>query len=1079
MTIHVEATPYGLPAAEALRRALAEAKAGDPLAPATVLVPRNDVGLSMRRLLGSGRLGPVCGSAPGIVAVAFTTVGRLAEQLGAPSLAAAGRRPVSVPVLASAVRAALAEDPGVFAGVEHHQATEQALVDATAELADLSEAELDRLAASSRRAADVVRVHRACRRRLVGEWYDEHDLFDAAVAALATPAATGDASSTGTGPVVLYLPARIGQAAGRFLRALARDRPLTAVIGCTGDERADARGRELAERLGATLAAPSGAGRRPAERVVSCSDPDDEVRAAVREVVAAVHAGTPLERLAIAWPADEPYARIVHDQLAAAGIARCGPTATPLAARAFGRALTDLLALGDRAFRRDDVAALLASGLVRVDRRRAPAAAWERVSRLAGVVRGTDEWSRHLERFAAERDAEREAESAGDDRDWLVARLEREAGHARGLARFVGELHATLADAARPAPWADRVRWTHRLIDRWFGGDAVRTGWPVEEIEAAERTEAALDRLAGLDRVSGPVDLATFRRTLELELDARSGRVGSFGEGVLVGRLGSLVGVHVERLWVLGAAEGTLPGAGRDDPLLPDRERDALGGALPLRAERVDHQHHDLLAVTAGAEGERVLLWPRGDLRRSSMRQPSRWVLAALGDDPPQVAPNGAEPNDTASNGTEPNGAASSGTVRPAADEEVPSFAAGLVAAPAWVDGRELRLAHLFAHHRAGRPVDDHPLLGDDAVARRGLTMLRARASNGFTRFDGNLAGIDRSGQRGLGVVAPTRLETFARCPLRFLYEVLGRVEVPERPEEVLSVTALDRGTVIHRALDRFLAEVLARPTDERPGPGEPWTTADRARLAEIAREECDELEQRGVTGARVLWSQQRARIVRELDELTDRDDDRRREAGLAPAATEAAFGPGADQPPVEVALDGGRIVAFRGSADRIDVGAEVVTVVDYKTGSGSDLRDKELAADPVLGGTRLQLPVYALAAREATGRAGAPVDASYWYVSERANFRRSGFRVDDAVLARFREAVSAIMGSIDAGHFPARPAEPQWRPFVECPFCDPDGLGTRERHARWEQVRRAPELARFVGLVEPAVALELAGGAS
>ena len=70
----------------------------------------------------------------------FLTLFRLAERLGAASLAAAGRRPVSTPVLAQAVRAVLAADPGVFAPVADHPATELALVAATRELAGLSDA---------------------------------------------------------------------------------------------------------------------------------------------------------------------------------------------------------------------------------------------------------------------------------------------------------------------------------------------------------------------------------------------------------------------------------------------------------------------------------------------------------------------------------------------------------------------------------------------------------------------------------------------------------------------------------------------------------------------------------------------------------------------------------------------------------------------------------------------------------------------------------------------------------------------------------------------------------------------------
>ena len=61
----VEWVRYGPDAAEALRARIAAAKGDDPLAPVTVIVPSNHVGVATRRLLASGALGPVCSVASG------------------------------------------------------------------------------------------------------------------------------------------------------------------------------------------------------------------------------------------------------------------------------------------------------------------------------------------------------------------------------------------------------------------------------------------------------------------------------------------------------------------------------------------------------------------------------------------------------------------------------------------------------------------------------------------------------------------------------------------------------------------------------------------------------------------------------------------------------------------------------------------------------------------------------------------------------------------------------------------------------------------------------------------------------
>src|SRR6476661_6654635 len=114
MATRVEWAGYGREAAEALRAEIARTKEASALAPVTVVVPSNHVGVAARRLLASGTLGPTCGRGVGLVAASFMTPYRLAELLGAPRLAATGRRPVSTPVIAAALRAALKEEPGLF-----------------------------------------------------------------------------------------------------------------------------------------------------------------------------------------------------------------------------------------------------------------------------------------------------------------------------------------------------------------------------------------------------------------------------------------------------------------------------------------------------------------------------------------------------------------------------------------------------------------------------------------------------------------------------------------------------------------------------------------------------------------------------------------------------------------------------------------------------------------------------------------------------------------------------------------------------------------------------------------------------
>src|SRR3954468_8275118 len=72
--ISVVPTAYGHAASQALRDAVARAKRGDALAPVTVVVPTNSVGVSARRRLASDELGPVSEVGRGVVGLAFVTI---------------------------------------------------------------------------------------------------------------------------------------------------------------------------------------------------------------------------------------------------------------------------------------------------------------------------------------------------------------------------------------------------------------------------------------------------------------------------------------------------------------------------------------------------------------------------------------------------------------------------------------------------------------------------------------------------------------------------------------------------------------------------------------------------------------------------------------------------------------------------------------------------------------------------------------------------------------------------------------------------------------------------------------------
>ena len=211
------------------------------------------------------------------------------------------------------------------------------------------------------------------------------------------------------------------------------------------------------------------------------------------------------------------------------------------------------------------------------------------------------------------------------------------------------------------------------------------------------------------------------------------------------------------------------------------------------------------------------------------------------------------------------------------------------------------------------------------------------------------------------------------------------------------------------------------------PPPGLPWSQEQRHRLLEIGMELCEEAETQGLTGTPVFWHHDRHRIMTDLERFLSEDFNQRRLHRVTATASELAFGmPDGELDAVAVPLPSGRTVRFRGRADRVDQGAgDALLVTDYKTGKSDpykDLDEDSRNFDPVLRGTRLQLPVYGLAAQAHIDNPAAPVTAQYWFVTSDQQFKAYGYRLNRRVMDRFRTVVDTITDGIEAGVFCDRP---------------------------------------------------------
>ena len=962
-------TRPGPEAREALWAAIAAIKERDPLAPVSVVVPSPYAALSLRRGLAAAR--------GGFVNVHFVVLNRVAELLGAPFLTEPRRRPLTPPVATEVTRLALLEAP--VPGLVPEPRAVAAVV------ATFREA----IRAGVRPSGALGAAYDAGRARVAGSYYDDEDQLGAAADAVrdATPALAD------VGTVVWFLPGQVTPGTTAFARALAAGGLLHVIAARTGDPVSDRRLVELADTLERPGPEPDvGPGREPitATRIVVAPDHDSEVRTVTRAVLALARRGTPFHRIAVTFAIDDPYARLVPERFAAAAIPMAGPAPRRLAETAAGRVLLTSLRAASDDVARDAVLDLLSCAPLdpRVaDARRV--ARWDRCSREAGIVSGAREWRARLrawsERHASEDDGTR-------DRD-----------DATRLAEIVEQL-APAGDR-----WSDRATHRRGVLDRLLGDGRHL---PDHEREALMLAHDTLRALASLDELGG--EGTTFDDAVVAALDTPIGRLGTVGTGVLVAPMTALAGCDFDAVFVLGLTDSATAAGTLDDPLLPGH------GLAAHRRHRRRAAYLDALAVAP----ERVVSFPRADLRAARAVMPSPWLLES----------------------------ASALASRPVASRElltptpasappwlhaIPSLEALLGDAPPSAD--EAGLAALHTWRGAGADLAAFPL--DDRELARGFEALRARASDRAGRWDGVTGPLDGLAPDDEHAFSATRLEPWATCPFRyFLRSVLG-ASVPERPEVLDRIEPRVRGELIHEALREFLAAHVGKPPHER------WSDAERDELLGIVTRAADAAEARGLVGHPTLWSIDRRRLLAETQGFLDVDDERRAEAGVSPWLQEVGFGHdddgGDDLAPLELEL-GGRAIRFRGRIDRVDRSPDGrrVEVYDYKTGRP---RDGDLVDDPVAAGERLQPVLYGLVARREAP--GATVGSHYWYTRAPAGDALDGITtVDEGSTLRLRDALATVTHAITQGQFPREPGEDSYFGPTHCRSCDYDRACPAER---------------------------------
>ena len=831
--------------------------------------------------------------------------------------------------------------------------------------------------------------------------------------------------------VIYYLPRHPTEGELELMETLLERGKCRVIIGLNGDGDADGPAVALSDRLTGGDATMDGV--MPLQRAVASNaltvtvapDPVEEVRAVVRRIIA-VTDDAPFHRIAVVHRQESPYASLLRQELDFAGIPSSGAPRRTLADTGAGRFLLGALALlasmdggadAEPTIDREQFIDLVMSCPVQfppapnANRRRRPveipATQWAELARAARANGTAREWAARLEAYV-EQQVRRERERSGE----TVGTGPPGAGV---LSAFIHRLALRLRQLRRP----DETDWTwqsaaERLKSLLTDYNRRNEG----DDEDYRRIEEILDGLTGLADWDIEYDADVLRETIGDELQSPvSDRGNPVGSGVYVGPPAGIVGAQYGMVFAVGMAEGQFPPAQRAS--IVDEWRDAGAAARTRRAL----ERYEFLGAVASADRAMFSYAVAGANRR--MTYPSPWLLEAANLLHEAAGPGGRL---TAENLAADAGSKPWLTVIPSREAGLRRLTDRSSDGVAPADLADYNLMHLLAH--AGGPLSSHPAWATDARILNALEARVARLSATLTEWDGRVGASSRRVSE-IGApdrpVSPSALEMWAACPYcYFLNRVLG-ISPPPVADDEGDISALDRGVLVHRILERFVNREMQ----------------SEERLLTLTEMEFAAAERMGITGYPLLWEMEKETIRTGLRRFLIEDTE-----WLGGPPLESRSEQNFDD--VRMDVPGLGTVHFRGKIDRLDVLAGEVRVRDFKTGNPRRYLAGSRGGQPdytIANGRALQLPVYTAAARQLYPDAS--ITASYCFpLGDDRIFDRSPYH-DAEGLAGFHDTLRRILGTVRSGIFPATPEEGD---RGNCRYCDFNRLCPTRRRQIWER---------------------------
>lgn len=671
--------------------------------------------------------------------------------------------------------------------------------------------------------------------------------------------------------------------------------------------------------------------------LLEARSPADESREALRWVKnLVIREDIPLSACAIFTPNTNTYHPALRTAAAEFGMPVYFTQSDPLSYSPAITAIKNLLTLPAQNFKTRLLVQILRSPYFNLGFDAETIDQYELISQVAQITEGHDQWAETWERLLPEASHT----EADFDEERILRPLPR-GDHARQLQVRLESFFDLLAIPQTSNTQVEWITWLEDLLEKVKFDDRT-TG--ERDQAACEAFRETLRALVLSETVVGKrqVDYAQFLNDLEgtLESVELTDNPSTRQPALLVGRMAEARGARFQAVAILGLSEGVFPAVEHPDPFMDEDLRAELG-----LEPRLDREQAGLF-YQAVTRADRYLLLTRPYLSDDGEDwQPSPYwkaVQTCFSNLPiTKIRPDDPRPLSEA-----------------ASTQELLFWAVRARSLPARYGGA-LAPRWEYLHH-----------------ARDILTARRARQPAGpYEGMPAALQPLLAERFNPAHTWSPSRLETYTVCPFQFYVDSALGLEPRLKPQ--LGLEPAQLGSLLHKILEETYLNA-----------------ADPANLDAVLVS-LDEAAERNFARApraygfrpSPLWNYEQIQLLDKLKLTVQALAD---DSQWHPVRFEQAFGIHGT-PALEIDLDDGHFIRVRGIIDRVDQNeAGELRVLDYKTGSAHmDLRD-------LTEGRRLQLPIYALAVRDALGL-GKAVDGIYWKIlaAEAGKLKLAAYKTD------------------------------------------------------------------------------------